>query len=134
MRGSLHDEVIPITINQLREYRHIKANILFLEQELDELILKSRSLDGSGRSTAVSDTVAQIVLEREKKRGHIESLRKRQIAVEAYLSECDDYYGLLLRKHYAEGKSWAAIAHTLGGGNTEDGVRMACHRYVKTNP
>lgn len=126
--------MIPITINQLRQYRHTKANILLLEQELDELILKSKACDGTGRGGGVSDTVAQIVLEREKVRRRIESLTERKTAVEAYLSRCEDYYGLLLRWHYADGKTWASIALTIGGGNTEDGVKKACHRYVRKNP
>lgn len=126
--------MIPITINQLRQYRHTKANILLLEQELDELILKSKACDGTGRGGGVSDTVAQIVLERERVRRRIESLTERKTAVEAYLSRCEDYYGLLLRWHYADGKTWASIALTLGGGNTEDGVKKACHRYVRKNP
>ena len=123
-----------MTINQLRQYRHTKANILLLEQELDELILKSRAYDGAGRGAAVSDTVAQIVLQREKTRGLIKSLTERKNAVEAYIAACDDYYGLLLRWHYVDGRTWTAIAMTIGGGTTEDGVRMACHRYIKQHP
>lgn len=126
--------VITITINQLRQYRHTKANILLLEQEFDELILQSKVCDGTGRGSGVSDTVAQIVLQREKKRERINTLIARKNAVEVYLNECDDYYGMLLRWHYADGKTWASIALTIGGGNTEDGVRKACHRYVIKNP
>ena len=127
-------EVIPITIKQLRQYRHTKANILLLEQELDELILRSSAHEGTGRSNAVSDSVAQIVLQREKMREKIRNLTARKTAVEVYLTECSDYYGLLLRWHYVEGKTWAAIAMTVGGGNTEDGIRKACHRYIAKNP
>ena len=126
--------VTVITINQLRQYRHVKANILLLERELDELILQSKACDGTGRGSGVSDTVAQIVLQREKKRERINALTVRKNAVEAYLNECDDYYGLLLRWHYADGRTWTYIAQTLGGGNTEDGVKKACHRYVRKNP
>ncbi len=129
----IYTGVIIITIKTLRQYRHIKANILLLEQELDELILKSKACDGLPRS-GVSDTVAQIVLEREKTRKRIESLAARKIAVEDYLSGCNEYYGLLLRWHYVEGRTWTSIAHTIGGGNTEDGVKKSCHRYVQKNP
>ena len=126
--------MIPITIKQLRQYRHVKANILLLEQELDELILRSSAHEGTGRSNAVSDSVAQIVLRREKTRERIKYLTAKKNAVEAYLTECSDYYGLLLRWHYVEGRTWAAIAMTVGGGNTEDGIKKACHRYVIKNP
>lgn len=125
--------MINITIKQLREYRHTKANILLLNAELDELILQSSAHEG-GRSSAVSDTVARIVLQREKTRRRIESLTERKNAVEDYIAQCSDYYGLLLRWHYIEGRTWTSIALTVGGGNTEDSVRKACHRYVMKNP
>lgn len=125
--------MIIITIKQLREYRHTKANILLLKTELDELILQSSAHEG-GRSSAVSDTVARIVLQREKTRRRIESLTERKAAVEDYIAQCSDYYGLLLRWHYIEGRTWTSIALTIGGGNTEDSVRKACHRYVIKNP
>lgn len=118
----------------MRQYRHIKANILLYEQELDELILKSKAVDGVGVKNGVTDTVAQIVLERDKMRRRIKSLTERKNAIELYLSQCDEYFGLLLRWHYGEGKTWLAIAMSLGGGNTEDGIRKACHRYVIKNP
>ena len=125
--------MIIITIKQLREYRHTKANILLLKTELDELILQSSAHEG-GRSSSVSDTVARIVLQREKTRRRIEALTERQSAVEDYIAQCSDYYGLLLRWHYIEGRTWTSIALTIGGGNTEDSVRKACHRYVIKNP
>ena len=126
--------MIQTTINQLRQYRHIKANILLFEQELDETILKSKAVSETGNKNAVSDSVAQAVLERDKIRQRIENLIQRKKAIESYLSSCDEYFGLLLRWHYGDGKTWAAIAVSLGGGNTEDGVRKACHRYVCNNP
>lgn len=125
--------MIIITIKQLREYRHTKANILLLKTELDELILQSSAHEG-GRSSSVSDTVARIVLQREKTRRRIEALTERKNAVEDYIAQCSDYYGLLLRWHYIEGRTWTSIALTIGGGNTEDSVRKACHRYVIKNP
>ena len=126
--------MIPITIKQLREYRHTKANILLLNAELDELILRSKAFDGVGKSNKTSDAVVQIVLEREKARRQIETLEARKKAVEEYVSNCNDYYSVLLRWHYIEGKTWAAIALRIGGNNTEDGIKKSCHRYVFRNP
>ena len=125
--------MIIITIKQLREYRHTKANILLLKTELDELILQSSAHEG-GRSSAVSDTVARIVLQREKTRRRIEALTERKNAVEDYIAQCSDYYGLLLRWHYIEGRTWTSIALTIGGGNTEDSVKKSCYRYINKNP
>ena len=127
-------EVILITIKQLREYRYVKTNIRLLEQELDELILKSSRHDGAGGGKGKSDTVAQIVQEREKTRKRIQLLIAQKNAVDVYISECEPYYGLLLRRHYVEGKTWTAVAAAIGGGNTGESVKKACHRYIYGNP
>ncbi len=132
--GGADSDIMLDLIERTRSIFPTKANILLLEQELDELILRSSAHDGAGRSNAVSDSVAQIVLQREKMRKRINLLTAQKNAVEAYLTACDDYYGLILRWHYVEGKTWTSIAMTVGGNNTEDGIRKACHRYVTKNP
>ena len=59
---------LKMTINQLRQYRKLKGRKLLLEAERDELILKANAVDGiGGRTNKTFDTVAQTVIEREKK-------------------------------------------------------------------
>lgn len=124
-----------MTINQLRGYRKLKGRLLLLRQERDELILRSKTGDGTpARSGIPSNTVAQTVEEREKMQRDIESLEARLKAVEDYISGCDEYFGTMLRLHYVEGKTWTAIALKMGGKNTQDSVRISCHRYIKNNP
>ena len=124
-----------MTINQLRQYRKLKGRKLLLEAERDELILKANAVDGiGGRTNKTSDTVAQTVIEREKKQRDIDNLERRLKAVEAYIDSCDEYFGTMLKMHYIDGKTWTAIAIRQGGGNTKDSVRISCHRYVKSNP
>lgn len=124
-----------MTVNQLRQYRKLKGRMLLLKTERDELILKSCVADGTGsRSNKTSDTVAQTVVEREKMQRDIDYLEQRLQAVEAYIANCDEYFGTMLRLHYIEGKTWTGIALRQGGGNTKDSVRISCHRYVKNNP
>lgn len=122
-----------MTINQLRRYRKIKANILLLESELDELILKSKPFDLSGGNPyAVSDNVARIVVEREKTRSNINSLIAEKDAVEDYVAHCEPYYRALLTWHYINGWTWPAISIKVGV--TEESLKKACHRYVRRNP
>ena len=124
-----------MTINQLKQYRKLKGMKLLLETERDELILKSNVADGiGGKTNKTSDTVAQTVIEREKKQRDIDNLERRLKAVEAYIDSCDEYFGTMLKMHYIDGKTWTAIAIRQGGGNTKDSVRISCHRYVKSNP
>lgn len=121
-------------LNQLRQYRKLKGRLLLLIKERDELILRSKSGDGTGsRSGIPSNTVAHAAEEREKKQRDIEHLMQRLQAVESYIDGCEEYYATMLRMHYIEGKTWTAIAMTIGGKNTEHSVKQACYRYVRRN-
>lgn len=123
-----------MTINQLRQYRKLKGRMLLLKTERDELILKSKVTDGTGcKSNKTSDVVADTVQERAKINEDIEYLEQRLNAVEGYISQCDEYFGTMLRMHYIDGKTWTAIAMKQGGNNTGDSVRKQCHRYVSKN-
>lgn len=124
-----------MTINQLRQYRKLKGRMLLLKTERDELILKSKVTDGTGcKSNKTSDVVADTVQERQKISDDIEKLEKKLNYMESYIDNCDEDYSTMLRLHYIKGEQWTAIAMKKGGNNTADGVRMACHRYVKNNP
>lgn len=122
-----------MTINQLRQYREILHRIKTEQLLLDELILKSAPFDSAGGNPyAVSDTVARIVVEREKTRNNINLLIAEKNAVEGYVEHCEPYYRTLLMWHYINGRTWAAISIKVGV--TEDSLKKACHRYVRRNP
>ncbi|MDE7389517.1 MAG: hypothetical protein K2M82_01035 [Lachnospiraceae bacterium] len=124
-----------MTIKQLGQYRKMQGEVSLLKTKFDELILKSKVTDGTGcKSSKISDTVADTVQERDKILNNIDRLEKRILAIERYIERCDDYFGTMLKMHYIEGKTWTAIAMKKGGDNTENGVKMACHRYVRKNP
>ena len=109
--------------------------MLLRKSELDDLILKSNVNDGTGcKGNKTSDTVANIVQEREKIYAEIQSLERKLLEVESYINECEEYYGTMLRLHYIKGEQWTAIAMKIGGNNKGNSVRMACYRYVKNNP
>ena len=93
-----------MTIEQLRKYRKIKGKMLLRKSELDDLILKSNVNDGTGcKGNKTSDTVANIVQEREKIYAEIQSLERKLLEVESYINECEEYYGTMLRLHYIKG-------------------------------
>ena len=124
-----------MTINQLRQYRKLKGRMLLLETERDELILKSKVMDGTGsKSNITSDTVVQTVIERDKLQKDIEYLEQRLKAIEDYISQCDEYFGTMLKLHYIDGKTWTAIALKHGGNNKGNSLRMACYRFIEKNP
>lgn len=124
-----------MTVNQLRQYRKLKGRMLLLKTERDELILKSNVADGiGGKTNKTSDTVAQTVIEREKKQRDIDNLEHHLKTVETYINNCDEYFRTMLKMHYIDGKTWTAIAIRQGGRNTKDSVMKQCHRYVEKNP
>ena len=124
-----------LTIDQLGQYRKLKGRLLLLEEERDGLILRSKAGDGIGvRGGMPSNTVAQTAEEREIKQRDIDSLKRRLNAIESYIRGCEEYYGIMLRLHYIDGKTWTAIAMIQGGNNTKESVRKSCHRYVQRNP
>ena len=54
--------------------------------------------------------------------------------LERYIANVpDSLIRQILTLRYVDGKTWPQIAMTVGGGNTEDSVRMACYRYLKND-
>ena len=54
--------------------------------------------------------------------------------LEAYITAIDDSLtrqAFVLR--FSDGLSWRAVAYRIGGGNTADGIRMQCVRYLQRN-
>lgn len=43
----------------------------------------------------------------------------------------DSYMRMILTLRHVNGLNWRQIAFHIGGGNTEDGVKMAYHRFLK---
>lgn len=51
-----------------------------------------------------------------------------------YINGVDDsYIRQIMTLRYIHGMSWQKIAHQMGGGNTGDGVRKACQRYLQSH-
>ena len=124
-----------MTINQLRQYRKLKSRKNMLCASRDDVIMRSRTGDGTGGSYGgVSNPVAVSAEKRDKLTEKIDGIQRQLDEIESYIDSCDEYVGTMLKLHYINGKSWANIALRAGGNNTENGVRMICHRFVRKNP
>lgn len=54
--------------------------------------------------------------------------------VEVFIVQLDDsYIRRIVRYKFIENLSWLKVAKKLGGGNTENGVKSAFHRFMKNN-
>lgn len=104
-----------MTINQLRGYRKIKGRKLLLQSEIDKLILSGIEVDDPDIKWRKREVVR---------------LDKEMKSVRDYLDNAEPYISTMLRMHYIEGRRWKDIAQRVGGGNTQDSVRIMCHRYI----
>lgn len=45
----------------------------------------------------------------------------------------DSFMRQIIRLRYIDDLNWKQVALSIGGGNTEDSVKQACHRFIKKN-
>lgn len=51
-----------------------------------------------------------------------------------YIASIDDsLIRQIISLRYINGLSWVQVAMSIGGGNTEDGIKKACYRYLDKN-
>ena len=60
----------------------------------------------------------------------LETLNKVELFI---ASISDSHIRRIVNLRVIDGYSWVKVAHMMGGGNTEDGVRMAFERFIKNN-
>jgi len=124
-----------LTKEQLRSYRSIKSHVNMLKAQRDDLILRSSARTGEGvKHSGVSKPVENITEKREKIEERIAEQEAELDEIKRYIDGCEEYFGTMLRLHYIEGKTWTSIALRMGGKNTKESVRKACHRYIEKSP
>lgn len=73
--------------------------------------------------------------ERKKRQVDLESMIEELLAdIETYLLGVkDSHIRRIIELRIEDGLSWRDVAEEIGGGNTEDSVRMALDRYIDKN-
>jgi hypothetical protein len=60
------------------------------------------------------------------------NLEKKTIEVETYIKSVDDSrMRRIIRYRFIEDLSWQQVAAKMGGGNSEDGYRIAFNRFME---
>lgn len=100
-------------------------------RELSQLywLRKEVALD-ERRMKALEDKpeLAEVKAEIEKKYVRIKAEWMR---LEQYIANVDDsYMRQILTLRYVYGYSWHKVALRIGGGNTADGIKKRCQRYI----
>lgn len=129
-----------MTKKELSQLYYLRREIAQEQRRLKEL--EKATETGSGKitglplmrgMTAPAELVAQIADSRA-----VISAKLKLAGVEynrlcRYITGVDDsLMRQILTQRFVEGKSWRQVARAIGGGNTEDSVRQAFHRYMKS--
>jgi septation ring formation regulator EzrA len=112
-----------MTLQDLRQYPSLKAEIKRLDRRLHELRLEL----ANDENISLKNDIAELYATLEK-------LHKRQLMKEAvitkWLETIDDaQVRLSVQLHYIDGYTWNEVADEIGGGNTEDSCRKYVSRY-----
>lgn len=131
-----------MTLKELSQLYYLKREIAKDEQRLAELQAKSYSIPGSNFSGApggggsvsgssIERNAAEIVdLEAIISAKITQCLHERN-RLERYIADIpDSLTRQIFTQRFVNGKTWLQVANSVGGYNTEDGVRMICRRYI----
>lgn len=132
-----------MTNKELSQLFWLKREIEMDHHRLAELENQANSLsspqfDGMPHAPGYSDKIARCVAEIVDLKAIIAAKQQQCLyernRLERYIANVpDSLIRQILTLRYVDGKTWPQIAMTIGGGNTEDGVRMACYRYLKND-
>lgn len=109
-----------MTLQALREYPSLKAEIQRLSRRLNELRLELAEEQSEETAKAVSALYVQLDnLHRVQLMKELEITRQLEQIEDAQVR-------LSIQLHYIDGLTWNEVANEIGGGNTE----TACRKYV----
>lgn len=97
--------------------------------------LRTQRLDGMPHTLGIGDPVSYLAVEivdmRETITRREAAVARSEMAVKAYIQTIEDSLTrMIFRLRFIRGMVWKEVAATIGGGNTEAGVKMACYRYI----
>jgi hypothetical protein len=110
------DNAFQISIEDLRNYRHRKHEIMSIDEEIKASYypLHSAGSNSGGHGSTPGDPTAQAVKHIEALRNKAEKVQKKVDLVDMWLVTCQDSeLAAICRLHYCAGKSWGMTAAML---------------------
>lgn len=115
-----------MTVKELSQLCYLNREVAQARQDLAEL--QRRSGDGT------KDGAAELTAQVKELKAKIRRRGRERDRLRQYIEDAEDaQMRMILDLRFAKRLSWVQVAHRLGGGNTEDGVRKACFRYLKAH-
>ena len=124
-------------------------SLYYIEQEIKEYELKIVELRelatnispnytgmpaAKNGSDKVGNAATAIVEYTQMLENAIQEKIEQSIKINAYILDIEDaQLRQIMFLRFVKRLSWQTIATRIGGGNTADGVRMKCNRYVRKN-
>lgn len=128
-----------MTIDELKNYRKLTFTIRYWKNELSEMrrksLVRSPEITGMPMGSNTPDPTAERAIAEAKIINRIERLVAEQEAeterILAWIQGIEDpMIQVIMHSRYIRGKSWAAVAYTVGGGNSPESVRKMHTRYL----
>lgn len=128
-----------MTIDELKNFRKLTFTIRYWKNELGEMrkksFVRSPEITGMPRGSNTPDPTAERAISETKIMGRIERLVAEQEEESERIMDWiqtieDPMIQTIMHARYIKGKSWTAVAYSVGGNNTPDSVRMLHNRYL----
>jgi hypothetical protein len=85
----------------------------------------------SGYRDKIGDLAIEIADMKERIRYLQKVIAREEKAVLSFIETVgDERMRTILRLRFLRGLTWGTVANVLGGGNTEEGVKSACYRFL----
>lgn len=129
-----------MTLIELNRYFELVSSLARTNELLENLRAAaypaSPALTGMPHAPGVKDKIGDLAVEiadLDIRKKYIENeIQIQKEKVEKFVESVEDYYiRTVLRLRFERGLKWKDVAKVMGGGNTENGVKVAVHRYLK---
>ncbi|MBE7031985.1 MAG: hypothetical protein E7401_03375 [Ruminococcaceae bacterium] len=118
-----------MTKEKLMQLYYLNREIMNDTEELVELKIKARKSEGTRKNSEKEKIIAEHEARLVEKVRRCKRLRDE---INEFIDGIEDSFTRqIIYYRYAKCMSWRKVAYMTGGGNTENGVRMAAARFLK---
>ncbi len=131
-----------MSLEELNEHYELRKALADLSDTIEHLRSRAepgaQNLDGMPRASGVKDKVGDLAAEiadcTTMMEELLEAISENEARILDFISSVKDIQiRLILRLRFIRALPWKRVAAVLGGGNTENSVKVACYRYLQVD-